>query len=61
MITRSEQDTRELRTFTRYLIELAAHKQLEKTVGRKLPMDTATVPRKWWDPRDELPKPPLSD
>lgn len=58
MITRSEHDTRELRTFARFLMETAAHKQLEQTLGKRLPLETATVKREWWDPRGELPRAP---
>lgn len=58
MIGPTENDTRELRTFRRFLIEQAAHRQLERALGRKLPLDTATVPREWWDPRGEFRLPP---
>jgi len=54
MITRSENDTRQLRLFKRFLIEDAAHKQLEKTLGKRLPFETTTVPNEFWDPRGEF-------
>ena len=57
-ITRSENDTRELRTFARFLRENAAHRQLERIVGKRLPLEMATIPRGWLDPRDELPRAP---
>lgn len=58
MIGPTEKDTRELRTFKRYLSEVSTHKQLERTVGKRLPMETATVPRDWWDPRGEFRRAP---
>jgi hypothetical protein len=58
LITASENDTRELRTFSRFLQERAAHRELERVTGRELPMETATVDRKWWDPRGEFPRAP---
>lgn len=58
LITASENDTRELRTFSRFLQERAAHKELERVTGRELPMETATVDREWWDPRGEFPRAP---
>lgn len=61
MITRSEHDTRELRTFGRFLLELGAHRELERTLRRRLPMETATVDRNWWDPRGEFPRAPTHD
>lgn len=61
MIARSENDTRELRMFSRFLIEDAAHKQLERTLGKRLPFETTTVPNDWWDPRGEFQRPPEGD
>jgi len=58
MIARSENDTRELRTFARFLRERAAHQELERLAGRRLPMETATVDREWWDPRGAFPRAP---
>jgi hypothetical protein len=58
VIAQSENDSRELRTFSRYLQERAAHKELERVAGRELPMETATVDREWWDPRGEFPRAP---
>ena len=58
MITRSENDTRELRLFTRFLLEHGAHKRLEQAIGKRLPFETTTVPNEWWNPRDEFPRPP---
>lgn len=58
MITRTENDTRELRTFKRFLMEHAAHKQLERALGNRLPFETATVPNEYWDPRGEFQRPP---
>jgi hypothetical protein len=58
MITRSENDTRELRTFARFLRERDAHQELERVTGRRLPLETATVDRGWWDPRGEFPRAP---
>jgi len=58
MIGPSETDTRELRTFRRFLVERAAHRELEKALGRRLPLETTTVPNEWWDPRGEFARPP---
>ena len=57
MITRSENDTRELRKFRRFLIENAAHKQLERALGKRLPFQTTTVENEYWDPRGEFARP----
>ena len=54
MITRSENDTRQLRLFSRFLIERGAHKALEATLGKRLPFETTTVPNDFWDPRGEF-------
>jgi hypothetical protein len=59
MITNSEHDTRELRLFKRFLLEDAAHKQLERTLGKRLPFETTTVPNEYWDPRGEFQRPPV--
>ena len=58
MTRRSEQDVKELKTFERFLTEYAANKELEKTVGRKLPLATITVPNEWWDPKGQFQKSP---
>ncbi|HDZ51435.1 hypothetical protein LCGC14_0112970 [marine sediment metagenome] len=58
MIAESENDTRELRTFARFIQERAAHKELERVTGKELPMETATVKREWWDPLNEFPRAP---
>lgn len=46
---RSESDREELETFKRFVAERAAHRSLEKVVGRALPFRTVTVPQGWWD------------
>lgn len=56
MIARSENDTRELRNFKLFLIEHGAHRELERTLGRKLPFETTTLPNEYWDPRGEIPR-----
>jgi len=61
MITRSESDTRELRKFGRFLIEHGAHKELERTLGKRLPFETTTVENEFWDPRGEFARPPSTD
>lgn len=54
MITQSENDTREIRIFKRFLIERGTHQELQRTLKRKLPFQTTTVPNEWWDPRGEF-------
>lgn len=49
-ITRSENDTRELRMFSRYLTEMGAHKRLEQVTKKRLPVNLATLPESYWNP-----------
>lgn len=49
-IARTENDTRELRMFSQFLLEMGAHNELERTLGRKLPLNLATLPESYWNP-----------
>lgn len=49
-IARTENDTRELRMFSQFLLEMGAHTELERTIGRKLPLNLATLPESYWNP-----------
>lgn len=52
-IAATEHDTRELRMFSRFVTELAAHKALEQTIGRRLPLRLATLPESYWNPQKD--------